>query len=390
MAPLSREAQLLLAIARCPVDPAGRERIRTLIQPDLDWDFLHHLASRHRLGMFLYKHLDEAAAPEVPRAVLMGLWKIFEENARSNAGRLVELERIVRLLDGEGLPVIPYKGLITAHEIFGDIRLREFEDQDILVRLADMPRVTALLCANGYRVEPPMAPAAEAALYRSREQYHRVLVHRDTGEKLEVHWKTDPRFPVERSGDEAWWESRPRVTLKDVPMRTFTPDEQLIVLCLHGAKHQGHRLGWLLEIAVLAGRHAIDWQWVDETITVLGCRRRVLASLALAHAWTAAALPSPIVAAIAAEPAIPAIAADISDRLFTGDVLERQAFERLRLDLKLYDRWAQRVRHVVDVTLTPTVAERAAYPLPHSLEFLYWPFRAMKLAAKYASPRPRR
>lgn len=387
MAALTPEAALLLAITRTSLDEASRERIRALVQSVPDWDVLHQLTTRHRLGMFLYVHLNDVAAPLVPRPVFMDLWKTYEENARLNASRVLELKRIVALLDAHNIPCVPYKGLISAQQIYGDIALREFEDQDLLVRIDEMAAVKTLLCANGYDVEHALSDAAEAAMYRAREQYHRVFIHRETREKLEVHWKTDPRFPIERTNDPQWWDSLPSVSIAGVTFRTFSAAEQLIILCLHGTKHQGHRLGWMLEVSELIKKDAIDWEWVERSIASLGCRRRVLVSLLLSEKWTHAVLPDRIRAAIDAEPAIDAIVADISARLFTRDLLERQEFDRLRLELKLYDRLRQRLAHVIDVTLAPTASEREAMPLPKSVEFFYWPMRMMKLAAKYAVPR---
>jgi len=387
--PLSREAQLLLVIARPSLDEASRERIRSLIQSGLDWNLLHIIASRHRLGMFLYTHLNAVAAPEVPRPVFMDLWRTYENNSRLNASRLIEVARIVKVLEASGIPVVPYKGVVTALQIYGDLSLREFEDLDILVRFDDMNRAKAILGESGYHTADALDSTAEAAMYQSREQYHRVFVHRQTGEKLEVHWKTDPRFPVERSNEPAWWDGLPRIDLGGTPARTFTWAEQVIILSLHGTKHQGHRLGWMLELATLINRQDVDWRFVEQEITRLGCRRRVLVSLLLARQWAGAVLPDAIDRAIAAEAQVTETARAIGERLFTTDVNEREAFDRLRLDLQLYDRWPQRVKHLADVTLTPTTAERQAYSLPRSLEFLYWPVRVAKLAIKYA-PRLRR
>jgi len=387
--PLSREAQLLLVIARPALDEASRERIRSLIRSGLDWNLLHILASRHRLGMFLYTHLNAVAAPEVPRAVFMDLWRTYETNSRLNASRVIELARVVRLLEAGGIPVVPYKGVVTALQIYADLSLREFDDLDILVRLVDMNRVKAVLADNGYDTADVLDSTAEAAMYQKREQYHRVFTHQSTGEKLEVHWKTDPRFPVERSNEPAWWDGLPRVDLDGTDARTLTWAEQVIILSLHGTKHQGHRLGWMLELATLINDQSIDWKFVEQQMTRLGCRRRVLVSLLLARQWAGAALPAAIDHAIAAEAQVTETARVIGERLFTTDVNEREAFDRLRIDLRLYDRWPQRVKHLADVTLTPTTKEREAYSLPRSLEFLYWPMRVAKLAIKYR-PRWRR
>jgi hypothetical protein len=76
-------------------------------------------------------------------------------------------------------------------------------------------------------------------------------------------------------------------------------------------------------------------------------------------------------------------ASDIAARFFTLDILERQALDRLRLDLKLCDTWRQRIALLSDVGFAPS-ANEWSYGLPRSLEFLYVPLRMARLAAKYA------
>jgi hypothetical protein len=383
MGPLTPEAELLLLVARPTLDEPHHQRISTLIQSGLDWDLLHILASRHRLGPFLYVHVNAAAATEVPRPVFMELWRSHERNARRNRALAAEFSRVVRLLEDGGVPALPFKGPVLAEQLYGDAALREFEDLDVLVRIADLPRVRALLAADRYEVEDTLDGAAEQAMYRARAQYHRVFVHRDTGDKLEVHWKTDSLFPVEQSHDDGWWSSPARVAFGTESVRAFSPSELLMILCLHSSKHQGHRLGWLVDIAQLIRREPIDWRWLASTAAKLRCRRRVFVSLLLARDWVDAPVPGDLIRALPDEPAIREAAAIASSRFFTRDIWELQSVERLRLDLKMCDTTWQRVRYAIEVTFAPTKLEWSAYGLPRPFEFLYLPLRLMRLATKY-------
>lgn len=202
--PLTAEASLLLQVARLRREPAAGEQIGALVRSGLDWQLLQHLASRHRLESRLYAALDSHAAAGVPRPVFLEMWRRHELNARRNARLATEMLRVVRRIENAGVPVLPYKGPVLAEQLYGDVALREFEDLDLLVPVSEAGKVVALLQADRYESADRLPPNAEEALYRSRTQYHRAFVNRDTGDKLELHWKTDPEFPVERASDPRW------------------------------------------------------------------------------------------------------------------------------------------------------------------------------------------
>jgi len=385
MGPLTAESELLFQIARPSLDEAARQRIRLLAQSVLDWDFLHHLVSRHRLGPLLYVHLNAAAASDAPRPVFMDVWRTYETNRRRNVALAIELARVVRVLEDAGVRTVAYKGPILALQLYDDVALREFEDLDLLVASADLPKAIAILCAERYEPADQLGAAAEAALYRARAQYHRVLVHRETREPIEIHWKTDPHFPIERADDDEWWASRPRLTIGGEQVRTLSANELVVVLGLHGTKHQGHRLGWFVELAHFIRQHReqLDWQEILRTVERLGCRRRVFVSLFLADAWADAPLPDFVRDRIRSDATVVAAANETASRFLTRDIQERQGLDRLRMDLKLCDHMSQRVRVVWDVALAPSKHEFTRYGLPAPLEFLYLPLRLARLAAKY-------
>lgn len=166
-------------------------------------------------------------------------------------------------------------------------------------------------------------------------------------------------------------------------MAAFSPSELLLLLCLHATKHQGHRLGWFTEIAELAAWFTIDWVWVDATAQALRCRRRLLASLVMTRNLLGMTLPGHLADASARDRVVRAITARMVDRLFTDDVNELQEWPRLKASLALYDTPGQRLRHLLNVTLTPTPREYADHHLPRSVEFLHTPLRLVRLAMKY-------
>jgi hypothetical protein len=321
----------------------------------------------------------------MPRPVFMELWRRYENNARLNLERTRELLRILGLFHAHSILALPYKGPALAQMLYGNVALREFEDLDVLVRFDDVLRAKALLVAEGYEPDYPLSPEVEDAFLHSRYQYHRVLVHPATGAQIELHWKTDPGFPIEESDDDSWWATRPTMPLLDGTVRCFSRDELLLILSLHGTRHQGYRLGWLVEIAALMAAGDLDWRLILETARTKACARRLVVPLHLVQTLLGAKLPPEVDRIIAADRNITELSSRIAARLFARNTPELRALERLRVSLQFYDRPKQRLDHVLDVSLAPSLNEWSRWPLPRALFGLYLPLRLWRLAGKYGS-----
>lgn len=321
----------------------------------------------------------------MPRPIFMELWRRYEDNARQNQDRTRELLRVLALFNEHGIPALPYKGPALAQMLYASIALREFEDLDILVPFKDVLRAKSVLLAEGYHPDYPLRPVVEDAFLRSRAQYHRVLVHAETGVKVELHWKTDPDFPVERGDDDSWWASRPTMPLLDGSVRCFSREELLLVLCLHGTRHQGYRLGWLIEITGLIGQGRVDWTEILATARRQACTRRLAVPLLVASRLLDTPIPPEVQQLIDSDPVIADLSARITTRLFSRNARELRGLDRLRVSLQFYDRWAHRIDHIVDVSIAPSLNEWSQWPLPRPLFVLYPPLRLLRLARKYGA-----
>jgi len=376
------EHRLLLRCARLRLRPADREAVETSVHSQLDWDNLLQLAARHGLRPLLHRHLDGIAG--VPRPITAHLWAHDESLARRNRAMTAELLVILRAFEAEGIRALPYKGPALAASVYCDLRLREFGDLDILLDSADIPRARAALVARGYAPDPPLAPAQQSALVRSRMQYHLVMV-RPGGSPIELHWKTDADYPIERTGEEAWWSGLPSMQLEGETVRAFSEHELLLVLCLHGAHHYWVSLGWLVDVAeILLRSPGIDWQWVYATATRLSCERRLGLGLHLAEQLLEAPLPPEVKERIDADPEIANLSAFIIATLFDARFHRLETFANLRFNLRLYERTAQRLRHLCDSLLAPSLIEWTRWPLPRALFLLYPPLRLARLTGKHA------
>jgi hypothetical protein len=60
-----------------------------------------------------------------------------------------QLLQTLELLRESGIQTVPFKGPALAVQAYGDLSLRQYDDLDLLIHEADVPRAYQLLIANG-------------------------------------------------------------------------------------------------------------------------------------------------------------------------------------------------------------------------------------------------
>jgi hypothetical protein len=377
------EFALLLACARLELDAAQATQIAELLRRELDWQRLYLLADKHALRPFLFRHLGEGRHGRIPAEFEAKLWRHSEQLRRRNRQMEAEMLALVTLLHGAGIPALAHKGPVVAHRAYADADLREYGDLDLLLPRDSMRQARVLLEGVGYLPKYALTPATEAAMLASSAQYHLMLAHREHGMLVELHWKTDSDYPVERSDAAGWWQSPSvqAIGCGDVPC--LHEDEFLLALCLHGSKHYWASLHWLVDLAELL-RKGRSYSWADnrERVRQLGAERRLALSFALARTAFDVELPTAISLRASGRAAVEGLASSIIAGWARLDAPPLSARERLRLDFALCDQSAQRIRHLSRTLFRPGVKEWSRWPLPRPLHFLYGPLRFGGLVSK--------
>jgi hypothetical protein len=379
---LRPEIELLICCARLRLSEAERNRVVQLLGSGLDWSYLIKMASWHSLMPLLYRHLNALA---VPREIAARLWAFHESNGRRNRIMAQALLEILGTLDLAGIPAVAYKGPGLAAAVYGDLALRQFGDLDLLLRPQDILRAKELLQNQGCIAEYDLNPSVETAFLHSHLNYHLVLIRVVDRVVVELHWKTDADFPVERDNDTPWWRNLETTRLGDKEIRCFKTEELLLILLVHGSKHAWESLGWLVDVAELVRQHPnLDWDWIMAKAERLGCQRRVGVGLVLADEVLAVSLPERIKSKVRGISEVQILAREIFSALFDTRH-EAESIKRLRLNMRLYDRTWQSIRYCSSVLLAPTLVEWARWPLPRCLHFMYLPLRLGRLVGKYGA-----
>jgi hypothetical protein len=376
------EDDLLLCCSRTELDSERAEKIRVLLQKEINWSYLIETALRHGLMPLLYRNLKSICPDAVPEAVLDQLRQYFLANAARNFFLTEELLNLLHLFEGHGIPAIPYKGPALAASIYGDLTLRQVSDLDILIRKEDMLEARDLLVPLGYRPQFQLTHAQAAAYQRS--QYEFLLIRNKGRLTVELKWEIVDRFFSFPMDYECLWGRLKPISLDGKEVLTFSPEDLLLILCVHGAKHLWTNLIWVCDVAELVHLYrGLDWEWVMKQASTVGGQRMLFLGLFLARSLLDAPLPEEIRKQVEAEPMVKRLAKQVEQRLCQESDGLTGLWETSLFHLKARERLKDRICYCSRLAMSTTPGDWTFQSLPDSLLPLYYLIRPIRLAAKY-------
>lgn len=380
------ETCLLLHCARAEVSAARAIEVRALVAAGLDWDRLLALAARHGLRALLHRHLTRIAAEAMPAAALATLRDYVQKNSAFGVLFTGELLRLLAALEDRGVEALPFKGPAMAQALYGHLALRQFCDLDILVRERDVWRASAVLEAQGFAADTAVPDGRRAGLLR--QDYVR-LFRRDGGRTIvELHWAVAPRaFAVRFDGD-AVWSRLTSMTLQGRTVRMPAAEDLLLMLCVHGSRHNWDKLEHVATIAELVRRHpALDWPAVWQRAEAMHCHRMVAFALLLAHGVCDAPLAPEAAVAWRSRP-LRQMARAIVGEARVVDAPALTLGRRTARYLRLKDSYSDRAWAVAREFTTSTPDDWALVDLPGPLSVAYPLVRALRVARKHRTLQP--
>jgi hypothetical protein len=379
---VSPEKQLLVCCARTTVLPAMVREIRELCATPLDWDFVVNESAVNSILPLVARHISGVATDFAPSGPLDRLTKAARANALRCLTLTAELVKIEGLLRAAGIQAMPYKGPVIAAQAYGDLALREFEDLDIIVRQRDMGRVDEIVKNLGYRPnhEWQFHSSASSAVVPGEYDY------RDEARGLIMEFHTEitlRHFPVRPDLDEMSRRLVP-VMLSGHEIRTFAPEDMLVLLCIHGSKDFWERLSWIADISEFVRCHPqLDWDAVFGGADQLRAGRMLNLGLALAAKLLGAPLPKGIAVRVERDSVAGAMASEITERRLMREASERDAAERFRFRRHMVAGGLAGWRYSVRLTTQPADEDIAAMQLPRPLAPLYALLRPFRLFRQY-------
>jgi hypothetical protein len=306
-----REFELLRLSARTVIDPETGEKIRLHLNAEIDWDFFVQTAHDHRVLPLIYRTFSKTCGDQVPKRAMEQLSREFSANARRNLSMTAELFQLLKVFEQDNIPAIPYKGPILSAALYGEVSMRQFSDLDVIVPKQSLEEATNLLLHRGYKEKHD---ASGNPLGCSDREKDLVLVHPALDITLELHWGISRQKDPLQVSPEVLWENVNTLMVGGKAVKIHTPEDLLLILCIHGGKHRWEHLGWLCDIAeIIRCYPELDWVKLIDRASLLGGRRILFLGLLLARNGLGAELPNSVVRKIETDPIVVELANQVQN-----------------------------------------------------------------------------
>ena len=351
---LDVEFRLLLACSRIHADAS---LIQNLVDQIKDWEKVVRYAEGHGLTPQLCQKLQEASPLASPASELVK--SDSRQIAQQNLILTAQLLQIMRALQAENIPAIPYKGPVLAATTYGDLAMRSFCDLDVLVSERDVRRALKVMTTLGYRAEYSLTPLQEERYLRNTCEYN--FLHKSTQARVEIHWQViPPKFGLTFEFDQLWSRTR-RLSIGNSEIPVLSPEDALLVLSIHGFKHLWACLKWVCDVAcLLSSPEELDWPYILCEADRIGATRVLLVAACLANRLCQSCLPDPIRFRLSADPTAASIAREIIRSYPLESSMPRMKARLLML--KAYSGFGHRATYVARSLLDPTTEELIRTP----------------------------
>lgn len=315
--------------------------------------------------------------------MLESLRQRYQVNVQKSLVLAHELTRILDCADSLGIELIAYKGLVLSEVYYGDIALRQAGDIDLLVRKRDALQIRNALGELGYAPRLHIQGNTEQNYLESGYEYS---FDSPRGKSLlELQWNLQPRYYAVDYDMGGLFSRATNATVAGRGVRIPSPEDLLLVLSAHAAKHVWGRLIWLRDIAQILNRRNLDWNFTLSYARELGVLRILHVTFLLANRFLEMPIPTEIEPAILADHVSSEFADEIAPSISAGVSWEEEKISYFHLMMRLRERSIDRVRFFTRLAFTPGPGEWKALELPRTLFPLYRVVRLARLASKFAS-----
>jgi hypothetical protein len=373
---LTNESRLLTTCARATLRPEDVATIRALCECALNWGPLLESADRHGISPLLYWHLREEISQAAPSAAMQLLRARFEKNAYRNLFLTGELLKVLDGFKDGNIRVLTYKGPVQATLLYGNVALREMSDLDLLIEPATFPAARELLLGLGFSPALTLTPKQEASRLRSDCEYEFIGLRGTVC--LDLHWNIAPPHLGQRFLFDELWERRRTLLLGGRHLATFSDEDLVLILAVHGGKHLWERLCWLSDFAKCLQAPNLDWTILRMRAREAHAESMLLLALSLAQGVMDVQLPVELSTAVNADTAIQGIAVRTEQNFFRSELNVETDVARWLTLLRLSDSGWDRVRGVARFALGSGPREWQKVSLP---DFLFAFYPLLRIAA---------
>jgi hypothetical protein len=314
------------------------------------------LASR-RLLPLVYRNVKTSA----PAQLRDELRPVHHEYWVDNLKRLHRLQHLLPWFEANGFLTLVLKGMALSILHYRDMARRPMSDLDILVREDQAPEVTRRLQREGWTsVSFLQSGPKNRYFYRHTHAIH--LAHPDYG-VLDLHWHvlTEATF---RGADRSFWRDSVPLAVNTIKTRALNPTDQLLHVCVHGARANAvSPIRWIADAVTILRTSQMDWtRFVN-----LARSLHVTVPLAASLSFLRATFPAPIPGDVVRE--LEAVVVDAKERRYFETLIHRNADWRevLAYNVERHRR-ANQDRNLILSLVNFPVQLQLHYNLPHWID----------------------
>lgn len=356
-----------------------------------DWNIVLRGIAHHGLVGLAVPSL--IGARPVPAEALDALAAERRVHVVSVMSRLRELIRIARAFEAAELRYLFIKGIALSIQLHGDPVARGGRDIDVLVERSRTRDAEAILRELGY--ELPSRAAAPAAGADGGPPKESGWVHGETRILVELHDRLCDNHALLPWDFETLWAERETVMIAGVAVPAMTRRRLPVYLAVHGIRHGWQRLMWLVDLAAVLDRQ-VAWDDACADAAAEGLEGMMLHVGWALHHWLSRPVPADVLARGARR-----IDVRLLNRLvarFHDGPLWYEASPRNSLGRFIAGSlWSRSITYAMKPTWRfwwrqlawdlGSPHDRAAFPLPGRLAWLYPLIRPVGWAIRRLHPR---
>ena len=288
-----------------------------------------------------------------------------------------ELFRILEEFRQTGVETLLVKGPIVSLLAYDDPAVRSYVDLDLLVRHEAILPASRVLTALGFVADVP-----EAAILAGKVPGEYLFKRAGAQQIVELHTEKTFRYYPRAMRIEDLYARQRRVLLEGREVPALCLEDELVLNCIHGAKHFWERLMWPADIAAIVARHPeIAWERTRQAAKEVGAERMLHVGLFLAESLLGVPVPTAMAATTKADGAARNLVRQVKGWLPTAGYAPPSLLQRAMFRLKMGGGGFGGASYLMRLSLSPTEedwAEGGEERGSRAWEAIKRPFRLMR------------
>ena len=337
------------ALLQCASPHADLSKLSALLR-EVSWPALFTLAEGHGVISLLASGVAQFEKNLVPPEFAQKIRQLHRAQVLSALQMTAELFRLVDQFRDAGLDIVLVKGPILALRAYGDTGARQYGDLDFLVRQKDILRATEIMISAGYRPEIPVEAIGPQKI---PGQY--VFVRIAAPLLVELHTERTMRYFPRGLPIEDFFARRQYVSVDGHQIPALAIEDELILICIHGAKHLWERLSMVADVAAFVARQtSLNWERSFATARAAGAERMLNTGLLLAGNLLGAALPQNVQVRLQSDRSASRLAAKIATWLPSAGQAAPGLFARALYRMHMRGSIVSGLGYLLRLTFSPT------------------------------------